>query len=360
MRKIICTLICILVAVASAGCSIAPIKEKMEHILSNKSSEEVTSIYSEEITSNYCGKWVLNYIQKDGLTIDLCESDISSDDIPYIMLNDDGTAVIKIANETSPPGKWTQNENGITLEGCEIVIKDGQLFMETEDFGMLIFVKSSDRSSKKKNISEDTSSSFGENLSDFYGTWEPVSLIYKGYKAEITDAEAAGFDNIYIIFKKDGVACINYKEQYQETTWTKNKSGIILEQGNQQMKLCGDKLCIETDNGYKYYLAKTSSITYPAETDEDYIRPEFKELMDQYEAFFDDYIAFMQKYANASSDDPMAVLGMLQDYLDWLEKYSEVMEDFENVGSSDMTRAESFYYAEVALRIEEKLLKVIE
>ena len=81
--------------------------------------------------------------------------------------------------------------------------------------------------------------------------------------------------------------------------------------------------------------------------------------MDQYEAFFDDYIAFMKKYMSASSDDPMAMLGMLQDYLDWLEKYSEVMEDFEDVGDSDLTRAETFYYAEVALRIEQKLLSVM-
>lgn len=38
--------------------------------------------------------------------------------------------------------------------------------------------------------------------------------------------------------------------------------------------------------------------------------------MDQYEEFFDDYIAFMKKYMSASSDDPMSMLGMLQDYLD--------------------------------------------
>ena len=92
---------------------------------------------------------------------------------------------------------------------------------------------------------------------------------------------------------------------------------------------------------------------------EDYIRHEFKELMDEYEDFFDEYIAFMEKYKNASYNNPMVALGLLQDYLNWIEKYSKVLEDFKNVGDSDLTRAEAFYYAEVTLRIEEKLIKAI-
>ena len=93
---------------------------------------------------------------------------------------------------------------------------------------------------------------------------------------------------------------------------------------------------------------------------EAYIRPEFKELMDEYEDFFDDYIAFMKKYKNASYDNPMVALGMLQDYLNWYERYCEALEDFGVIKDKELTRAETLYYTEVTLRIEEKLLKALE
>lgn len=318
---------------------------------------------SQEAISLYGGKWVLGYVKKDGLTFNLYESDISSDEIPYFELNDDGTAVGGVSNDSSSMGIWVQSDNGVIVGEDNMIFKDGQLYLETEDLGMLIYEKASDRYTSKKNLSENAFSSFGENLSDFYGTWEPVYIIVNGIKAEITDAKALGYDNFYFILKKDNAACWNYNNQYQETTWSKDKSGISLNQGNLRLKLYGDKLSLTGENiGDMYfdlYFEKTSSITYSEETDEDYIRPEFKEMMDQYEAFFDDYIAFMKKYLSASSNDATTVFGMLQDYLDWLKKYSEVMEDFEDIGDGDLTRAEAFYYAEVSLRIEEKLLSVI-
>lgn len=85
----------------------------------------------------------------------------------------------------------------------------------------------------------------------------------------------------------------------------------------------------------------------------DEIRPEFKEALDSYEAFFDEYIAFMEKYAE--SDDAM---GMLADYTNYLMQYADMMEKLQALDDDDLSTAEAAYYVEVMSRIEQKLLKV--
>ena len=349
MRKFICVLICIVVAAIGARCSTDIITKAFNNVFGSNASNKIDSIY--------CGKWVLCSIQNSGLTFNIYESDIPSDEIPYVMFNDDGTVVSFVFGDIIE-GKWAESANGVVVDSKEIIIKDGQFSIEADDNVTLIFEKSTGRPAEKNNTSENVSSSFGENLSDFYGTWEPVYIIKDGYKAEITDRKAAGFDNFYIILKKDGTAFMNFGDNGRETSWQKNNSVILLNNGGVILRQIGDKLCYPNIDSGDLYFAKSSNDD--GESDEDYIRPEFKLLMNKYEKFFDDYIAFMKKYSSVSADDPMTALALLQDYLNWLEKYSEVMEEFENVGDSDMTRAEAFYYAEVSLRIEEKLLKAFE
>ena len=92
----------------------------------------------------------------------------------------------------------------------------------------------------------------------------------------------------------------------------------------------------------------------PAVTPEpagDGIRPEFREAMESYEAFFDDYAEFMQAYAE--SDDTLSMLG---EYADFVAKYAELTADFEAIDESELSDAEAMYYAEVSLRISQKLL----
>lgn len=87
----------------------------------------------------------------------------------------------------------------------------------------------------------------------------------------------------------------------------------------------------------------------PAVTPEpagDGIRPEFREAMESYEAFFDDYAEFMQAYAE--SDDTLSMLG---EYADFVAKYAELTADFEAIDESELSDAEAMYYAEVSLRI---------
>lgn len=83
----------------------------------------------------------------------------------------------------------------------------------------------------------------------------------------------------------------------------------------------------------------------------DGMKPEFKAAMDSYEEFFDEYIVFMEKYAESSD-----ALSMLEDYLDYMEKYAETMKKLEEMEDEEMNEKEAAYYFEVMTRINKKLL----
>lgn len=83
------------------------------------------------------------------------------------------------------------------------------------------------------------------------------------------------------------------------------------------------------------------------------IRPEFKEAMDSYEAFIDEYCEFMKKYKANPTD-----LTLLQEYPTFLQKYNEVTTAFNAWDSSDMTNEELEYYAEVSNRALQKMLEI--
>ncbi len=84
------------------------------------------------------------------------------------------------------------------------------------------------------------------------------------------------------------------------------------------------------------------------------IRPEFKEAMDSYEAFFDEYISFMSRFTEAEFS-----LDLLTDYTDFMEKYTETMESMDKWGEGDLSTEESAYYLEVTTRINNKLINSI-
>ena len=83
------------------------------------------------------------------------------------------------------------------------------------------------------------------------------------------------------------------------------------------------------------------------------MRPEFKEMMDSYEAFMDEYVDFMKHM----SDDPTD-LEVLSEYADIMMKYAEWGKKIEDLDESEMSDEEAAYYAEVTLRVSQKLLEV--
>lgn len=92
------------------------------------------------------------------------------------------------------------------------------------------------------------------------------------------------------------------------------------------------------------------------ESNDEYIEGmhiEFKEAMDSYEAFFDEYCEFMKKYKENPTD-----LSLLADYAEYMAKYIDVMAKLEKMGEEELNDAELLYYIEVNNRISQKLLEV--
>jgi len=90
-----------------------------------------------------------------------------------------------------------------------------------------------------------------------------------------------------------------------------------------------------------------------SESESAILSPEFKETMDDYEAWFDHYCEVMKKYEENPSD-----MELLSEMTDLLTEETEMLEKMENMDQSEMNTAELAYYLEVTARIEKKLLEV--
>ena len=83
------------------------------------------------------------------------------------------------------------------------------------------------------------------------------------------------------------------------------------------------------------------------------IRPEFKEMLDSYETFFNEYADFMERYK--ASDD---VASMMGDYASYMAQYAEFMQKLDEVNNENMSTEEAAYFLEVSARITERLAAV--
>ena len=88
-------------------------------------------------------------------------------------------------------------------------------------------------------------------------------------------------------------------------------------------------------------------------TTTDGLRPEFKEAMDSYEAFYDEYCDFMVKYKANPTD-----IKLIAEYGDMLLKLSQMQEAFDAWEDEDLNDAELKYYLEVTNRITQKLIDI--
>lgn len=83
------------------------------------------------------------------------------------------------------------------------------------------------------------------------------------------------------------------------------------------------------------------------------MRKEFKDAMDDYEAFFDEYVLFMKKYNDASD-----VSTLMLDYAELMSKYEQYTESFEEWENEELNDTELAYYLQVQTRVTEKLLSI--
>ena len=84
------------------------------------------------------------------------------------------------------------------------------------------------------------------------------------------------------------------------------------------------------------------------------IRPEFKEAMDAYEAFYAEYCDFMVMYQENPTD-----LSILTEYADIMERAVEMDEAFSKWEDEDLTNEELKYYLDVNNRVMQMLVDVV-
>ena len=169
------------------------------------------------------------------------------------------------------------------------------------------------------------------------------------------------FESFSLVLEPDGKAIISSEGQQQETDWQENENGVKV--GGAKLEYRDEALWIDTEQG-NLRLEKAGSsdeeITDESsrfrEEESDAIRPEFKRAMDSYEQFFDEYISFMERYSNATTEE---MLSLISDYADYMTKFTQTMEALEKLENSEMNEAEAVYYAQVSARISEKLMSVV-
>lgn len=86
------------------------------------------------------------------------------------------------------------------------------------------------------------------------------------------------------------------------------------------------------------------------------VTPEFKEMMDSYEAFMNQYCDFMVKYADAtSSGDSATLLSMTADYTSLVQQELDWASKIDGIDESTLSPADDAYYLEVQGRVLKKL-----
>ena len=83
---------------------------------------------------------------------------------------------------------------------------------------------------------------------------------------------------------------------------------------------------------------------------EDGLRKDFKDAMDSYEVFMNEYCDFMETYSKNPTDP-----GLIADYMSYMSKYDDFTKKFDQWGSEDLNDAELEYYIEVQTRVYERL-----
>ena len=85
---------------------------------------------------------------------------------------------------------------------------------------------------------------------------------------------------------------------------------------------------------------------------DDEIRPEIKEAIDSYVEFFREYAEFMKNYDSTD-------LSALSGYLSFMQQYTETMQKLDDMENEDLTDAETYYFAQAMLQIDQLLLEAV-
>ena len=176
--------------------------------------------------------------------------------------------------------------------------------------------------------------------------------------SSLEDEDAAkNIDKIEKISFKVSILDSNFQEATsQEVTYETNPASTITSTEETNTTSTSNSTSVSTTEPTITTNSSSSSSTnsnIDSSTNSTGISQEFKDAMDSYEAYMDEYVEFMKKY-NANPTDPT----LISQYSTMLQKYSEQVSAFDKWNSADMTTEETSYYIEVQSRVSQKLLEV--
>lgn len=79
----------------------------------------------------------------------------------------------------------------------------------------------------------------------------------------------------------------------------------------------------------------------------------FKDMMNSYEKFIDEYIAFMKKYKNSSD-----TAAMIEDYSNYIDRLSDFSNKIDALDKDELSTEDYKYYIEVTTRVKKKLASI--
>lgn len=193
--------------------------------------------------------------------------------------------------------------------------------------------------------------------SDLYGTWSLINAINSDTDEPV---EIAGVTWILVFQKNKNVyaqitiEAENYDEKDVET-WRIEKNKVIIVQA--EGTLNNGLLTLKGTTNRLFVFEKVSeSQEFPIEKDtkesssSNGLRKEFKDAMDSYEAFYDEYCTFLKKYKANPTD-----LSLLSQYVTMMQKLTDMDDLFNKWETSDLNDAEMKYFLEVQTRVLKKL-----
>ena len=162
--------------------------------------------------------------------------------------------------------------------------------------------------------------------------------------------------NISLFYKDGDIMDITLNEPKEESSTTsttsKTESSKSEQSSSSKVESTTSKPKTESKVESKSESSKPKEESSKSKSD-NIIDPKFKEAMDSYEEFIDEYVDFMKKYhANPTNAT------LINEYAEYTSKYAEMLKKFNEWEDEDLNSAETAYYIDVQARVSKKLVAV--
>ncbi len=344
MKKIISVLLCLSVFGAMAlGSGSSNSSEKTEKTKETTGVEEVdTSPADNDVVPS----------EKDSDAVDRPQRSTSSDDINGVVID---KCKISVPDYWKPKVSTSKKFVAYAETGEQVAMLHIHTYVDTEDPVTLEVLKRDTDNGAMSEYFAKNFASCGEVSYEEYDNGEIKGYIYSGTgKNQGSDldffAQMLCFPSeksgtwIYVFVENSKNCEYQYSEAFRNLI-----DSIRFLTSDEEAEIAKEAEKNKDKYSYDDYVEMFSKGDFSLVT------PSFKEEMDAYEAFYDEYIDFMKKYYIGGTSN----LGdMLNDYNKMIEKEMEWADTIDGIDEGTLTPADDAYFLMVSLRIENKLLSI--